>query len=173
MPRNAPASSRPVTLSSSSPAAGDTTLGEHQCAGFWLYAEQGESFTFGAAAPGGGGDLDILWWWVPGYGWANYSVYTGVNDALSVTAPVAGFYDFYLCNYPGNGVCNGALTASGGRHEVMGDMRGTGRNTPPDGTDVNLDDGATSFDEWLDAYASVFADGFETGDTSQWSTATP
>lgn len=149
------------------------TLGEHQCVGYWLYAEQGESFTFGAASPGGGGDLDILWWWVPGYGWAGFSTAAGANDVLNVTAPADGFYDLFLCNYPGNGTFSGALVASGGRSEIPLDLGTLPQNTPPSGTDVELSDGATSFGDWLQVYSSVFADDFESGGTSQWSAAVP
>ncbi len=148
-------------------------LAEHQCVGYWLHGRAGESFTVGAATPGGGGDLDVLWWWVPGYGWASYSAAAGVNDALTVTTPTDGFYDLYLCNYPGNGSFTGGLVATQGRTDIMGPTDGVPRNDLPTGTDATLGQGRIGFGDWLDAFSDVFADGFESGDVTAWSASVP
>jgi hypothetical protein len=142
------------------------TLYEGQCTASLLQASAGESFTFGASAGGGSGDIDV-YHFEPGSYWSDdWAAGIGSNDALSFTVQASGLHRVYICNYPdGYGVYSGGLVASTGA-KSMAVQKTVGRGAPMV-PELPEEPDPLTFNDMLEANI-IFEDGFESGDVSGW-----
>jgi hypothetical protein len=144
------------------------SLDEGRCWAGWIPAEAGQTYTFGAAQSGGGGDIDVLHAEPGSQYWSNWSMYIGVNDSLTFTAQASGDHQIYICNYPeGLGTYSGGLVATVGGSKALGANK-NGQRAAPDVPAVSVSHDAMPFHS-LVAALEIFDDGFESGDPSAWS----
>ncbi len=142
-------------------------LGSGGAWGTWMYAKAGESFTIGGS--GTGGDIDV-YHWEPGSTFSDdWATASNTNDVLAFTARETGFHAVILLNYPGAGAFNGSLVAQLGLLAATDSSRNvrSGEQMSGDAPDETLPPYYSSTE-----VTQIFADGFESNGTSNWSSTT-